>query len=166
MIKNSSNLGYGTITLRNDPRILPLGKILRKTKLNELPQLLNIFKGEMSFIGPRPQTSRCFKAFPKDCQTEIIKVRPGLSGIGSIIFKNEEFMMNEDDKPDKFYDEVIMPYKGTLEKWYVSNRGIFMYFYLLIMTLIIIFGFKPKFFKSLFRDFPAVPQKLKKWIKI
>ena len=73
MIENSSNLGTGTITIENDPRILPLGHFLRKTKLNELPQLLNVFLGDMSVIGPRPQTKRCFNAFPEVSKAAIKK---------------------------------------------------------------------------------------------
>ena len=111
MLKNSPNIGTGTVTVKNDPRVLPLGGLLRKTKINELPQLINIFNGDMSIIGPRPQTQRCFDAFPLSSQSEIIKVRPGLSGIGSIIFRNEEDMMHANKKPEEFYDEIIMPYK-------------------------------------------------------
>ena len=94
MLKDSPNMGTGTVTVKNDPRVLPMGGFLRKTKINELPQLINIFNGDMSVIGPRPQTQRCFDAFPLSSQNEIIKVRPGLSGIGSIIFRNEEDMIS------------------------------------------------------------------------
>jgi lipopolysaccharide/colanic/teichoic acid biosynthesis glycosyltransferase len=109
MLKNSPNIGTGTVTLHKDPRVLPLGGFLRTTKINELPQLINIFRGDMSVIGPRPQTQRCFDAFPTQSQKEIIKVRPGLSGIGSIVFRNEEEMMHANNDPDKFYDEIVMP---------------------------------------------------------
>ena len=63
MLKDSPNMGTGTVTLTNDPRILPFGFVLRKTKINELPQLINVLKGDMSIVGPRPQTKRCFKVF-------------------------------------------------------------------------------------------------------
>lgn len=134
MLKNSPNLGTGTVTVKNDPRVLPLGRFLRKTKLNELPQLLNIFIGDMSIIGPRPQTRRCFDAFPACSQQEIVKVRPGLSGIGSIVFRNEEELMHASAEPEKFYDEVIMPYKGKLEEWYVANQGLWTYFAAIFVT--------------------------------
>ncbi|MDO1528152.1 sugar transferase [Fulvimonas sp. R45] len=123
MLKNSPNLGTGTVTVKDDPRILPVGRFLRKTKINELPQLLNILKGDMSIIGPRPQTQRCFDAFPAPSQAEIVKVRPGLSGVGSIVFRDEEELMHAHADPDHFYDEVIMPYKGQLEEWYVRHQG-------------------------------------------
>ena len=86
MLKDSPNIGSGTLTVKNDPRILPLGKFLRKTKINELPQLFNVFKGDMSIVGPRPQSSRNFLAFSEDVQKNIMLVSPGLTGLGSIFF--------------------------------------------------------------------------------
>jgi lipopolysaccharide/colanic/teichoic acid biosynthesis glycosyltransferase len=87
MLKDSQKIGSGTVTMKNDPRVLPVGSFLRKTKINELPQLLNVFLGHMSLIGPRPQASRCFNAFPVKFQEIIIQVKPGLSGIGPIYAK-------------------------------------------------------------------------------
>jgi len=162
MLKNSPNMGSGTVTVHNDPRILPMGGFLRKTKINELPQLVNIFKGDMSVIGPRPQTARCFDAFPILSQEEIIKVRPGLSGIGSIIFRNEEEMMHVNDDPDKFYDEIVMPYKGSLEQWYVSRQNIWSYFCLIWLTGWVILRPKSGLVWRLFKDFPSPPDILKK----
>ena len=93
MLKDSPNIGTGTITVQNDPRVLPIGKFLRKTKINELPQLINVFTGEMSLIGPRPLTSENFSMYPKEAQNTIKKMRPGLSRVGSIIFRNEETLI-------------------------------------------------------------------------
>jgi lipopolysaccharide/colanic/teichoic acid biosynthesis glycosyltransferase len=135
MLKNSQNIGTGTVTLRNDPRILPVGRLLRKTKINELPQLFNILNGDMSVIGPRPQTQRCFDAFPVKSQKAIITVRPGLSGIGSIVFRDEEEIMHAHQGPDHFYDHVIMPYKGELEEWYVANQNLWTYTMLIALTV-------------------------------
>ena len=135
MLKNSPNLGTGTVTLKDDPRVLPIGKFLRKTKINELPQLFNVLGGTMSLIGPRPQTKRCFAAFPAQSQKAIASVRPGLSGIGSIVFRDEEEMMHSAGDSDRFYDQVIMPYKGLLEEWYVAHQGVFTYFALIFLTL-------------------------------
>ena len=124
----------GTITLKNDPRILPFGKFLRSTKINELPQLINIVLGHMSVIGPRPQTKRCFDAFPVESQRIISSVKPGLSGIGSLIFRNEDMMLQQTDADD-FYDNVIMPYKGRVEEWFVSNHSTYLYFKLILLTV-------------------------------
>ena len=135
MLKNSEHIGTGTVTLHNDARILPVGGFLRKAKINELPQLLNILKGDMSVIGPRPQTRRCFDAFPKQLQPVIVEVRPGLSGIGSIVFRDEEKIMNDQRNADQYYDKVIMPYKALLEEWYVKNNNLFLYFGLIALTI-------------------------------
>lgn len=153
-----------SITVKNDPRVLPIGRLLRKTKINELPQLINIFKGDMSVIGPRPQTQRCFDAFPLTLQTKIIKVRPGLSGIGSIIFRNEENMIHTDNNPDKFYDDVVMPYKGSLEEWYVSRQTISNYFILICLTIWVIVSQNSDVIWKLFKDLPNPPEELKSWI--
>jgi lipopolysaccharide/colanic/teichoic acid biosynthesis glycosyltransferase len=162
MLKNSPNVGTGTVTVQNDPRILPMGGFLRRTKINELPQLINIFNGDMSVIGPRPQTQRCFDAFPLSAQNEIKKVRPGLSGIGSIIFRNEEHMMHANNDPDKFYDEMIMPYKGSLEDWYVSNQSVGSYFRLIGLTVWVILSSNSAPVWVIFKDLPEPPAGLKK----
>lgn len=154
MLKDSPNIGTGTVTLHNDPRILPFGGWLRKTKINELPQLINIFKGDMSVIGPRPQTERCFQAFPEKAQKSILKVRPGLSGVGSIVFRNEEEMMHKNEDPELFYDKILMPYKGDLEIWYVENSSITNYFFLIAITA---FSVITKSNMIIFKYFPSLP---------
>ena len=164
MLKDSPNMGTGTITVKDDPRVLPFGKFLRKTKINELPQLINILKGDMSVIGPRPQDMRCFVVFdPKD-QENIKKVRPGLSGIGSIIFRDEEEIMGREDIEDKeyFYDHVISPYKGKVESWYVEHQSIGLYFKLIWLTMVVVLfpGYEIHYAK-LFEDFPEPPPELK-----
>jgi lipopolysaccharide/colanic/teichoic acid biosynthesis glycosyltransferase len=85
MLKDSPSLPGGLLTKKGDSRILPVGRILRATKINELPQLFNVLKGDMSLIGPRPQARPHFDVFPEHVKKELIKVKPGLSGIGSII---------------------------------------------------------------------------------
>jgi lipopolysaccharide/colanic/teichoic acid biosynthesis glycosyltransferase len=161
MLKNSPNIGTGTVTMRGDPRVLPVGTFLRKMKINELPQLLNILFGDMSIIGPRPQTQRCFDAFPLSAQNEIKKVRPGLSGIGSIIFRNEEDMMHANNDPNKFYDEIIMPYKGSLEDWYVSNQSVRSYFSLIGLTVWVVSSSNFDLVWAMFKDLPEPPAELK-----
>jgi lipopolysaccharide/colanic/teichoic acid biosynthesis glycosyltransferase len=154
MLKDSPNLGTGTVTVKDDPRILPMGHFLRKTKLNELPQLLNILKGDMSIIGPRPQTKRCFDAFPPGAQQAIKQVRPGLSGIGSIIFRDEEDLMHGHADAAKFYDEVIAPYKGALEEWYVAHQGLRTYLSSIVITAwVVLFPKSP----AMWRVFPTLP---------
>ena len=157
MLKNSSHLGTGTITVQHDPRILPFGKFLRDTKINELPQLLNVLLGNMSLIGPRPQAEKNFSLFSSTAKEHIIQVIPGLSGIGSIFFRNEEELLhNAHEDKEKFYKEIIMPYKGDLEIWYVKNRTMLLYFKLILLTLIILV--KPTFqikYEKWFENFPS-----------
>ena len=164
MVKNSENMGAGAITLKDDIRVLPIGKILRKSKINELPQLFNILKGDMSLIGPRPQDRLGFNAFNKDEQDTIIQVRPGLSGIGSIFFRDEEEMMERANVEDKkrFYIESISPYKGKIEAWYVEYQTISIYFTLIYLTLYAVISSNNKIdFSKIFKEFPSPPNDLK-----
>jgi lipopolysaccharide/colanic/teichoic acid biosynthesis glycosyltransferase len=160
MLKDSPNMGTGTITLRDDPRILPMGRFLRSTKINELPQLLNILKGDMSIVGPRPQTKRCFDAFPPGAQAAILKVRPGLSGIGSIVFRGEEELMHAHSDPARFYDEVIAPYKGALEEWYVANQGLRTYLLGIAVTAWVVFMPRSVITWTAFKTLPRPPKEL------
>ena len=163
MLKDSPNIGTGTITLKDDPRVLPVGKFLRKAKINELPQLINIIRGDLSLIGPRPQTIRCFNSFPLNAQKEISKVKPGLSGIGSIFFRDEEEMMGSEVDPDLFYNDVIMRYKGDLEIWYVKKCSLVVDIILIFLTAWVVLGGDAKLAFRLFSHLPPIPDKLKRY---
>ena len=161
MLKDSPNIGTGTVTMKGDPRVLPVGIFLRKTKINELPQLLNIFFGDMSVIGPRPLTIRTFSAYSEDTQQNIIKVRPGLSGIGSIIFRGEDDIMQGAAASVDFYDTVIAPYKGMLEEWFVSNKGLYMYFLAIFITVWVVFFPNSTVAWVVFKGLPEPPEELR-----
>ncbi len=161
MLKDSPNLGTGTVTMRGDPRVLPVGKFLRKTKINELPQLLNIFFGDMSIIGPRPLTIQTFGSYSDITQGIVKEVRPGLSGVGSIIFRGEEDIMYGVNASVDFYDNVIAPYKGALEEWFVSNKRLYIYFVAIFITIWAIFFPKTKVAWKVFKDLPEPPEELK-----
>ena len=133
---------------------------MRATKLNELPQLLNVLRGDMSVIGPRPQTTRCFDAFPQEHQGVITKMRPGLSGVGSVVFRGEDRMMADAESADRFYDNVIMPYKGQLEAWSVERASLVTYFMLIALTVWVILFPSSRAFWRLFPDAPAPPDEL------
>lgn len=135
MLKDSPNLPGGLITSKNDPRMLPMGKFLRKTKINELPQLINILKGDMSVIGYRPQMKEVYQMYSEETREKIKRTRPGLSGIGSIVFRNEEEILQSTEDPKTFHREVIMPYKGELESWYANHRSLSMYVKLITLTI-------------------------------
>jgi lipopolysaccharide/colanic/teichoic acid biosynthesis glycosyltransferase len=161
MIKDSPNIGTGTVTIKSDPRVLPFGRFLRKTKINELPQLLNVFIGNMSVIGPRPQTHRCFEAFSKDSQEIIVQVKPGLSGIGPIIFRGEEDILDEHLEALDFYDNVIGPYKGEVEAWYSNKQHLSIYFCLIFLTVWIVCFPKSNLIWRVFKSLPAPPNNLR-----
>lgn len=161
MLKDSPNMEMGTITVKGDPRILPFGKLLRKTKINELPQLINIIIGDMSVIGPRPLTVQTFNAYPQTLRDTIINVRPGLSGIGSIIFRNEEEIMSGDFSSIEFYNSIIAPYKGALEEWFLSNRSLSTYFRAIFVTAYTVIFPTSNLAWRIFKTLPEPPIELR-----
>ena len=161
MLKDSPNIGSGLHTIKNDPRILPFGGFLRKTKINELPQLFNILLGSMSIIGPRPLVDKTFDPYPSHVKKKIYDVKPGLSGVGSIIFRNEEIIMNKSKiSLDEFYKNNISPYKGELELWYQRNLSFYTDFMIIFVTIWVIFNPKSNLIFKLFKDLPEKPNYL------
>jgi len=161
MLKDSPNLPGGVLTQKNDPRILPMGKFLRKTKINELPQLANIFIGQMSVVGPRPQARRHYELYSDAVKREIDKVSPGLSGIASIVFRDEEAILDRfETNRDHFHDTIIAPFKGELEVWWVHHRTLANYFKIIILTIIVLFAPHSRLYHKWFRDLPPVPKEL------
>ncbi len=157
MLKNSMNMGTGNITLENDFRVTRVGKILRKTKINELPQLFNILIGEISIVGPRPLVKRDFDAYPKNIQEKIYNVKPGLTGIGSIVFRDEEKIITENyDKKDPhiYYKNVIAPYKGVLELYYQKNQSFILDLKIIFITAWVIIFPKSKIYNKLLDNLP------------
>ena len=158
MLKNSSKMAGGIITVKNDPRVTFMGGFLRKSKINELPQLLNIIIGDMSVVGPRPVMKASFEAYPSKIQEVIYNVKPGLTGIGSIIFRDEEELIsnvknNGGDVWD-FYKNTIYPFKGEVEIWYQNNKSFFLDIKLIFITLWVIFSPNSKIYEKLFKDLP------------
>ena len=155
MVKNSPNMGNGDVTLRNDPRVTRVGKFLRKAKLNELPQLFNILNGDISIVGPRPLMEVGFKRYSLKYQDSIYNVKPGLTGIGSIVFRDEEKMLTDSDlPPHQCYRDVILPYKGKLEIWYQKNCNLILDFQLIFLTAWTIIFPKNLLYEKWFKDLP------------
>ena len=158
MLKDSPNLGTGTITKKGDPRVLPLGKFLRKTKLNEIPQLWNIFIGDMSIVGPRPLTKETRDYIPAEILEEIQDVQPGLTGIGSIIFRDEETIIHESGEDyHEFYQREIAPFKGEVELWYKKNRSFLIDLKIILLTAWVVIFSDGLRLDSLFSDIPRHP---------
>ena len=162
MLKDSPNIGTGTVTMKGDPRVLTVGKFLRKTKINELPQLLNIFFGDMSVIGPRPLTSQTFGSYSLKTQEAVSQVSPGLSGIGSIIFRGEEEIMHGASATVDYYNNVIAPYKGSLEEWFVLNKSLRIYFLAILTTVWAVLVPNTQIAWKVFNNLPVPPIQLKK----
>lgn len=165
MLKDSPNLGAGNITVKDDPRVLPFGLFLRKTKINELPQLINVVKGDMALIGPRPLTEDNFAAYAPNVQRSIHSLRPGLSGIGSIVFRDEEELLSGPNASPIFYVEYIAPYKGELEKWYASHRNIVVDICLIFLTIICVILPASSSLSKIFSDLPQMPEELMEAMK-
>ena len=155
MLRDSPNMAGGLHTTRGDPRVLPFGRFLRKTKINELPQLFNIFLGDMSIVGPRPLVDKTFEPYPDEVKARIYSVKPGLTGIGSVVFRDEETLLSESAMPpDECYAKVIAPYKGALEMWYQDHLNIWTDAWLIFLTAWVILFPKSKLMNKIFRDLP------------
>ena len=164
MLKDSPNLSGGLYTEKNDPRMLPMGRFLRKTKINELPQLLNIFIGQMSIVGYRPTVREHYEFYPVEAKKILYNTRPGLTGIGSIAFRNEEEILQQFDDKKYFHQKVINPYKVMLECWYFEHRNIKNYFKLIIATALVVLKHDSDLWKRWFKGLPPIPSELKKYI--
>ncbi|MCK9414440.1 MAG: sugar transferase [Prolixibacteraceae bacterium] len=161
MVKNSSKMGTGSLTIRNDPRVLPFGRFLRKTKINELPQIVNVLLGNMSIVGPRPQMDVDFFKFPQHVQAVIYNSNPGITGIGSIIFRDEEkWISNATGDKHEFYKLHIAPYKGELELWYQQHLSFYTDCMLIFLTAWVILFPKSELVYKVFKDLPARPEEL------
>lgn len=158
MLKDSPNMAGGVITTKKDPRITPMGGFLRKSKINELPQLFNIFLGDMSFVGPRPVMPISFNAYPTEVQSVIYNVKPGLTGIGSIIFRDEEELItsvkNKGGDTWEFYTNKIYPFKGEVEKWYQSNFNFIIDLKIIFITAFVIIFPDSNIVYSAFKTLP------------
>ena len=155
MLKASPDIGTGTITTQNDPRVLPIGRFLRKTKINELPQIINVLMGDMSIVGPRPQTQECFDFFPEKYKDKIYLNKPGITGIGSIVFRNEEEIIAKSSKSyDDCYREDIMPYKAVIELWYLENKSILVDIKIIFLTAVCVLFPDTRLYMKVFKGLP------------
>jgi lipopolysaccharide/colanic/teichoic acid biosynthesis glycosyltransferase len=157
MLKNSEKLGTGIYTSEGDNRILPIGSFLRKSKINELPQLFNVLFGQMSIVGPRPLIKETFDFYNDDIKSKLANLRPGITGIGSIVFRDESSLLQKtgDLSLEEFYRIKIAPYKGRLEEWYWGNQNIITYITIIILTVWVIISPKSRL---VFRIYPDLPQ--------
>lgn len=155
MRENSERIGSKDITLNNDPRVLPVGRVLRKGKINELPQLINIIKGDMSLVGWRPLLPQGFSYYPREIQERIVTMKPGLTSLGSLIFRDEEAILDLADKePRQVYIEDIAPYKGRIEMYYKEHQSFWMDLKIILLTPLVVFMPHSTIYLKAFPDLP------------
>lgn len=157
MLKNSPNMGHGDVTVRKDPRITSIGRFLRQSKFNELPQVINILTGDMSFVGPRPLMKVGFDRYSDEMKSKVYNTQPGLTGIGSIVFRDEELIITQSKlPPHECYRDVILPYKGALEVWYQQHQNFYTDFMIMFLT-----AWYVAFPKSnlVYKVFPSLPKR-------
>jgi len=159
MFKNSPNMKGGNITAKSDPRILPVGRFLRKYKLNELPQIINVLIGDMSIIGRRPTVKEHFDFYDSEVKNIISKLKPGLSGVSSIVFRDEEnyFIENSPKNNELIYQNKIAPFKGELEMWYYRNQSFIVDVLLIFITIFSIVKPSSNLHNIIFKDLPKHP---------
>ena len=161
MRRDSETTGSRDITMRNDPRVLPVGRILRKGKINELPQVINIFKGDMSVVGWRPLMPKSFSYYPQHVQAKIIDGKPGLTGVGSIVFRDEEAITARANKPpERVYAEDISPYKGELELWYQQHQSIWLDIKIIMLTALAVLSPRSRLYEKWLPGLPPRPASL------
>lgn len=124
----------GQITIGNDSRVTGFGKFLRKSKLDEMPQLINVLKGDMSVVGPRPEVQKYVSLYSAE-QLKVLSVRPGLTDVASIEYIDEQKLLGESDDPEKQYIEVVMPAKLALNLQYIERKSFFFDLRLIFRTI-------------------------------
>ena len=134
MVVDAEKLGR-QITVGNDNRITKIGAFLRKYKLDELPQLINVFKGDMSLVGPRPEVPRYVKLYNEE-QRKVLDVKPGITDLASIRYRDENDLLGEAENPDDFYINTIMPDKLALNLEYIKKNNVFFDIYIILKTII------------------------------
>ena len=138
MVTNADTIGT-SITAGNDPRVTKIGSFLRKTKLDELPQLWNVLKGDMSFVGPRPDVPEIVNNYSPDMK-KILDIRPGITSIATLYLRNEEDLLSLADNPDKAYMDIFIPAKVKLAMKHVEKKSILFDFKILAKTIFTLMG--------------------------
>ncbi|HVT84686.1 MAG TPA: sugar transferase [Chitinophagaceae bacterium] len=155
MIKDSPNIGTGEITLRNDPRVTNVGRFLRRTKINELPQLINVLVGDMSIVGPRPLMKKSFDQYSEDVKAVVYNSPPGITGVGSVIFRDEEKIVSESKDIQETYRKIF-DYKGRVEQWYQKRKSFYTDLMIIFLTVWSLFF---PFSHLIYKIFPSLPKR-------
>lgn len=155
MIRDSPNIGTGEITLRNDPRVTKVGRFLRRTKINELPQLLNVLSGDMSIVGPRPLMKKSFEQYAEDVKAVVYNSPPGITGVGSVLFRDEEKIVSESGNIQETYRKIF-DYKGRVEQWYQQKKSFYTDLMIIFLTA---WSLVSPFSHLIYKIFPSLPKR-------
>ncbi len=162
MVKNSEKIGNKDMTLRNDPRVTEVGRILRKTKINELPQIFNVITGDMSIVGPRPLMRVSFEMYRPEHKDKVYNSKPGITGIGPLLMRDEERIVSDAAEkgydPRDFYKNHIYPYKGKVEMWYQENKSIKTDLLIILFTAWVIIFPESQLPHKVFKTLPPRPK--------
>ena len=139
MVPDAEKLG-AQVTGAADLRITSVGRFLRKTKLDELPQLINVFLGQMSLVGPRPEVPRYVERWPEEDRGPILQIKPGITDYATFYYSDEQTVLAQAEDPEKTYLETVMPHKLQLYRKYLEDQGLGLDLRLLLATLVRIFG--------------------------
>ena len=165
MMKDSEKIGNKDMTLRNDPRVTKVGKILRITKINELPQIFNVMSGEMSIVGPRPLLRVSFEMYQPEHAAHVYDSKPGITGIGPMLLRDEEKLVSDaveyGEDPRDFYKTKIYPYKGEVEMWYQDHKSLWTDILIIFLTAWVILFPKSHLPHRIFKTLPERPEELK-----
>ena len=141
MVEHAAQIGT-EITYGNDPRITRIGRLLRETKIDELPQIINVLKGEMSLVGPRPEIRQYVELFQRDYE-EILKVRPGISDMASLKYSDEASLLGNSRNPREEYISRVLPDKVRLAREYIKHSSLVFDLRLIFKTLLKLFERRP-----------------------
>jgi len=137
MVTNADRMGPA-LTHSGDPRITRVGRILRKWKIDEFPQLLNILRGEMSVVGPRPESPGYLRHYTPE-QRRVLQVKPGMTGLTQVRYRHEETLLGRCTSPEEDYIKKIMPQKLALDLEYLENQSLFLDIVLIMQTFLCLF---------------------------
>jgi len=161
MMKDSEKIGNKDMTLRDDPRVTKAGRILRITKINELPQIFNVVIGNMSIVGPRPLLRVSFEMYKPEYAVKVYNSKPGITGIGPMLLRDEEKIVSEATEkgadPREFYKNKIYPYKGEVEMWYQANKSLWTDILIIFLTAWVIIFSESNLPYKVFKTLPERP---------
>ena len=144
MVLNADKMG-AQVTATHDPRITRIGHFLRKTKLDELPQLVNVIAGDISVVGPRPEVPVYVDKWPKGQKEIVLSVKPGITDYATLVYNDEQAVLSRSDNPEKTYLEAVMPHKLSLYQRYIDDQSFLLDIKIIFGTLLKMFGFEDRF---------------------